>query len=82
MYKYDLFNRLIINLLNLKIKTNIFTKMENIFMALTNFTVVKPLNSSYKKKDYITFIIILYLGLASFISHLIMNDKHGMPGLS
>ena len=55
--------------------------MENIIVALSNFTVYYPIIKSYLNKDYITCVCLLYVTLGSFFSHLFECHKHGMSGL-
>ena len=54
----------------------------NIITAISNLTVLYPLYSSFVHADYLTFIPIIFVGSASFISHLFENHKHGMPGIA
>ena len=53
---------------------------ENWIVALTNFPVVFPLITCLKRGDVLTAGVIAFVGLASFLSHLVENHKHGMPG--
>jgi len=55
--------------------------MENIVVALTNYPVIYSIDLAFDKMDYLTGIILLNIGSASFLSHLIENHKHGMPGI-
>lgn len=55
--------------------------MENVFVALSNFPVVVPLKTCLVRGDTTTALTIGFVGLASFVSHLFENHKHGMPGL-
>jgi len=55
--------------------------MENIIVALSNFTSLLPIYTSYIHNDNITTYIILFASLASVTSHLVENHKHGMPGI-
>ena len=54
--------------------------MENLLVSLTNLTCLLPLYTTIINKDYYTFMSILFVSLASVISHLVENHKHGMPG--
>src|SRR3989304_7064998 len=53
----------------------------NLFVALSNFTCVYPIYTSFKSHDYITTMIISFVSLFSFLSHLFENHKHGMKGI-
>ena len=55
--------------------------MENLVVALSNAPALYPIYISFKNNDYITFNCILFVTLASFISHLFENHKHGMLGI-
>lgn len=55
--------------------------MENIFMALTNLPIILPLTISFNHNDFTTFSFLLFVGTFSFLSHLVENHKHGMPGI-
>lgn len=55
--------------------------LANIFVALTNFPVVLPVITAYEHGDVFTACVIAYVGLASFVSHLAENHKHGMAGI-
>ncbi|QTF49193.1 hypothetical protein qu_301 [Acanthamoeba polyphaga mimivirus] len=55
--------------------------MENLIVAISNFPAVLPICLSFLKRDFITFGTITFVSIASFISHLIENHKHGMPGI-
>lgn len=57
--------------------------MENLIVALSNFTCLDPIWKSYDQgDDIITFCSISFVSLASFVSHLFECHKHGMPGIS
>lgn len=55
--------------------------LANIFVAVTNFPVVFPVITACGHGDVVTACVITYVGLASFISHLAENHKHGMAGI-
>lgn len=55
--------------------------MENLIVAISNIPALYPILISFKNKDNITFLCIVYVALASFISHLFENHKHGMHGI-
>jgi hypothetical protein len=55
--------------------------MENSLVALSNFGCLWPLSLSFRERDYWTFLSIGFVSMASFVSHLIENHKHGMPGI-
>ncbi|BCS83585.1 hypothetical protein QLL95_gp0538 [Cotonvirus japonicus] len=53
----------------------------NILVAISNFPVILPIALSWSKRDYWTCGAISFVGIASFVSHLIENHKHGMNGI-
>ena len=55
--------------------------MENLAVALSNLPVLLPLKTAVARGDFWTTMAIAFVGLASFVSHLVENHKHGMPGL-
>lgn len=55
--------------------------MENFIVAFSNLPVLLPIRESWKQGDTLTATTIGFVGLASFISHLAENHKHGMPGI-
>lgn len=55
--------------------------MENVLVALSNFPVLNVISLAYHKNDMITLAVVSYVGLASFLSHLFENHKHGMSGI-
>lgn len=55
--------------------------MENLLVALTNVPCVIPILTSLKQRDYVTATCVAFVSLASIVSHLFENHKHGMPGL-
>lgn len=50
-------------------------------MALTNIPAISPIYTTFMKGDSLTLVSIAFVALASFVSHLVENHKHGMPGL-
>lgn len=54
----------------------------NILVAGSNVFGLCPIMRSYQRQDYITTGAIGFVTGASFLSHLIENHKHGMPGLA
>src|SRR5665648_393423 len=55
--------------------------MYNLITAITNAPCIYPIYLSYAKSDYITTSILSFVSVASIVSHLAENHKHGMPGL-
>ena len=55
--------------------------MENLIVALTNTPVIYPILISLKAKDYLTIFSLIFVGTFFFLSHLVENHKHGMPGI-
>ena len=55
--------------------------MENLFLALTNLPILYPIWRSYQENDLLTFYLLCFLGVASFLSHLVENHKHSMRGI-
>jgi hypothetical protein len=54
---------------------------ENILVACTNYPAIYSIKQAFWANDTITFIVLLFVALASFISHLVENHKHGMNGI-
>jgi hypothetical protein len=57
-----------------------FFVMENVLVAFSNVSCIYPLYVSFKQNDWITFGSVGFVSVASFVSHLFENHKHGMPG--
>ncbi|XWV26323.1 hypothetical protein QJ857_gp0751 [Tupanvirus soda lake] len=55
--------------------------MENLIVALSNLPCVYPLYKAYVHNDIYTTTAIAFVSFASFVSHLVENHKHGMPGI-
>jgi hypothetical protein len=55
--------------------------MENLLVAVSNFAAVLPIWEAYEHGDSITLGIVGFVTVASFLSHLFENHKHGMPGI-
>lgn len=55
--------------------------MENLLVAVTNLPVILPLYYTWINSDFLSFFVITFVGIFSFVSHLAENHKHGMPGL-
>ena len=53
----------------------------NLVLALSNFPVIYPVYQSIINNDYWTTVPIVFVGAMSFVSHLVENHKHGMPGI-
>ena len=56
-------------------------KMENVLLAISNWVIYMPMYKSYYADDYLTTLCLLFVGSMSFLSHLVENHKHGMPGI-
>ena len=54
--------------------------MENLWMALTNLPILAPIHLACKNNDYWSCFVVGFVFVASFVSHLVENHKHGMPG--
>lgn len=53
----------------------------NIVNAASNLPVVGVIKTSLSNKDYLTFGCALFIGIASPLSHLAENHKHGLAGV-
>jgi hypothetical protein len=53
----------------------------NWLMALSNLPVIQPIYQTIMARDYWTMLLIIFVGSMSFVSHLVENHKHGMPGI-
>lgn len=49
-------------------------------VALTNLPALVPIFTAYSNNDLWTCAALCFVATASFISHLVENHKHGMPG--
>lgn len=54
---------------------------ENLIVAVSNFPAIYPIITCYQNQDYITLITIGFVAIASLLSHVVENHKHGMPGI-
>jgi hypothetical protein len=54
---------------------------ENLLVALSNLPAIFPIYTAWSHHDYATTSTITYVAVASFVSHLAENHKHGMPGI-
>lgn len=57
------------------------TMINNIIVALSNLPIIYPMACSAYHGDRPTLYALYLMGFASFTSHLLMNDKHCLPGL-
>lgn len=55
--------------------------MENIIVSMTNLSAIGPIVLSFMYSDYWTMFTILFVAIFSFLSHLVQNHKHCMPGI-
>lgn len=55
--------------------------MENLIVASTNCLAYFPIITSFNQEDYLTCFLLVFVATASFISHLVQNHKHDMPGM-
>ncbi|AYV85002.1 MAG: hypothetical protein Satyrvirus2_13 [Satyrvirus sp.] len=55
--------------------------IENFVVAFSNLPCIYPIIKSIINRDYITAAAITFVSIASFVSHLVENHKHGMPGI-
>lgn len=55
--------------------------MENILVALSNVPSIFPIYQAHKNNDIVTLSCISFVSVFSFLSHLVENHKHGMPGI-
>jgi len=55
--------------------------MSNWIVALTNMPAILPIWQSVINQDYLTTACIGFVSFMSFVSHLVENHKHGMPGI-
>ncbi len=54
----------------------------NVFITLTSFVAIVPMAKAQEYHDYPTFLAILFVAVASVVSHLFQSDKHGMHGFN
>jgi len=55
--------------------------LENLIVAFSNIPCLWSISQAFRNNDLLTAGIIANVGLASFLSHLVENHKHGMPGI-
>ena len=55
--------------------------LANLLVALSNAPCYFPINTALANNDRITFGALAFVSSASFLSHLVENHKHGMPGI-
>ncbi len=55
--------------------------MENVILALTNFSAVFAIHAYALRGDYLRAAAIFFAAAASFVYHLIECHKHAMPGI-
>ena len=55
-------------------------RINNVITAITNITCIFPIYKSFMYGDWITTGILSFVSIASIISHLVENHKHGMIG--
>ena len=56
--------------------------MENIIVAISNFPALFPIKLAIYNNDCLTCCAVLFVFIASFVSHLFENHKHGMVGIA
>jgi hypothetical protein len=54
---------------------------ENLLVAFSNVPAIYSIYNSFTMADYLTCGAISFVAGASFVSHLVENHKHGMPGI-
>lgn len=54
--------------------------MENWIVASSNAPVIMCIYYAWCNRDFISSMLLAFVGFASFVSHLVENHKHGMPG--
>lgn len=55
--------------------------MENLIVGLSNLPAVFPICTAYIHHDTCTELALWFVAVASFLSHLVENHKHDMPGI-
>jgi len=55
--------------------------MENLIVAFSNLPAILPISTAYNHDDFWSTATICFVAVASFVSHLFENHKHGMPGV-
>ena len=54
---------------------------ENLLVALSNLPCYLPIQTALQNSDYLTASSVILVSVFSFVSHLMENHKHGMPGI-
>lgn len=57
------------------------TMLENILVAFSNIPCYFPIRTALQNSDSLTASALIFVSSASFLSHLVENHKHGMPGI-
>ena len=52
----------------------------NVIVAASNYRIIYPMRTVYRRGDLVTLVILGNLGFASTMSHLVESHKHGMSG--
>jgi hypothetical protein len=55
--------------------------MDNLLVAISNLPALSVIKRSFLYGDYYTTTVVSFVSSMSFVSHLIENHKHGMPGI-
>ncbi|VBB18245.1 hypothetical protein YASMINEVIRUS_708 [Yasminevirus sp. GU-2018] len=55
--------------------------MLNLINAFSNYFVINAVNLCLSRNDYLTSFVLAFVGVASFVSHLVENHKHNLPGV-
>jgi hypothetical protein len=53
----------------------------NCVLAFSNITAIYPIRTAFLRKDFLTFLPVLLVSLASFISHIVANHRNGLRGV-
>ena len=53
----------------------------NLLVAFSNLPAIYPIYQAYANQDYLTAGVLTFVATASFVSHLVENHKHSMPGI-
>jgi hypothetical protein len=58
----------------------VLLSFDNLLLALTNFIAYYPIKTSFANNDIITAMVILFVAIMSFLSHLFESHRHDMIG--
>jgi hypothetical protein len=53
----------------------------NLILTITNFIALYPMSIAYRSRDWLTFVLLLFVTMASVSSHCVENYRHTFTGM-